>query len=1203
MELHSLLTTLSKQGIKLSTCEGLLEVDAPQGVMTSDLRHALSQHKAEIVRLLNQLPAAGEVNGSATELPTLVSDPSQRYAPFPLTDMQYAFWVGRSGVLELGTVANHGYYEIDGQNIELERLNQALQILIDRHDMLRAIILPDGRQQVLETLPPYQMPLVDLRGQSDDAVHSALAEIRDRLSHQVVPADQWPLFEFSATQLDGGRVRLHISYDLQVFDAWSLFRLFDEWVQLYKTPDVPLPPLELTFRDYVLAEQALQKTELYLRSQTYWLNRLDSLPPAPDLPLARHPKELKQHRAHRHEDHLQRSDWQQLKQRAMQAGITPSGLLLAAFADVISLWSQSPRFTINLALFNRLPLHPQVNDLLGDFTSVTLLAVDQSVPASFTERAARLQQQLWQDLEHRYFSGVRVVRELARRRGTAPSVMPIIFTSTLGFRSLGQETLTFSHFGERVYGISQASQAWMDMQVWEENEELTFNWDVVDGLFPDGLIDDMFSAYGRWLRHLARSASSWTESGQPLKRSSYGGVSRTLLPPDQQTQRALMNATDAPISDALLHELFATQVRLRPQAPAVITLQQTLTYQDLFARANQLEYHLRQMGVTPNQLVAIAMDKGWEQVVAVMGVLMAGAAYVPLDPHLPQSRLEALLDNSEAAIVLTQTRWLEQQVWPDRVHCLCVDDWSRDGSDFGFSILDFRSKSDGVDVNFDLAQVDQSKQSEHLEPLSSVQTADDLAYVIYTSGSTGTPKGVMISHRNVVNVITHTNQRFQVGEQDRMLALTALNHDLSVYDIFGLLSAGGAIVMPDVEAVKDPSHWLTLMARERVTLWNSVPAFMEMLIDEAEAQAINPLDSLRLTILGGDWLPLSLPDRLRAIAPNTQIFSIGGPTETTIWNIGYLIDTVDPNWASIPYGQPLANSKYYILNEILEDCPIWVPGQMYCAGVQLAKGYWRDKEKTNHQFITHPYTGERLYATGDLGRYRPNGTIEILGRIDFQIKLRGLRIEAGEVEAALLQHPAVQAAVVGGIGDHHPERLVAYVVPQSTAPSLEELRDFLAQKLPSHMVPSAFVFLETLPLSANGKVDRKALQAQAISVQSVNTAYVAPQNQLETAISTIFQTILDIPNVGIHDNFFDLGGNSLLLAKVYRALVEELPEETRSISLIDLFRYSSVQAIAQRLSQTTPDLELESQMVSRNQQLAQGKNRLKTRLEKSRNLR
>jgi amino acid adenylation domain-containing protein len=1022
--------------------------------------------------------------------------------------------------------------------------------------MLRSLVLPNGQQQILKEVPVYQMEVLDLRGQDEITIATQLDAIRHRMSHQVLPSDQWPLFEFRATCLDGDRVRLHVSYDLLVFDAWSLFRLFEEWFQLYQHPDCVLPPLKLSFRDYVLAEQSLSKTELYQRSQAYWLNRIDQLPPAPDLPLAKNPKELKQHRCRRYNGRMESAEWQQLKQQAAYAGLTPSGLLLAAFAEVLTLWSRSPQFTLNLALFNRLPMHPQVNQILGDFTSVTLLAVDNSASESFRDRALRLQKQLWQDLEHRYFSGVRVTRELTRRKGTAPNAMPVIFTSTLGFAAMGQETLTFSHFGELVYGISQASQAWMDVQVWEEKETLTFNWDVVDELFPAGLIAEMFAAYCHFLKQLATSDEMWVDT------------TRQLLRPAQLAQRLAMNATDAPVSDALLHELFAEQVRQQPDYPAVITSQCTLTYQELSDRANQLGAKLRQLGACPNQLIGIVMEKGWEQVVAVMGTLISGAAYVPIDPGLPTERFQYLLNHSELKIVLTQS-WLDEKLpWTTDIQRLRLD-------------------------------TEEFSEANH-ESLEPVQSPDDLAYVIYTSGSTGLPKGVMITHRNVVNVVIYTNQRFQVNSSDRILAVTALNHDLSVYDIFGLLSAGGAIVMPDACVVKNPNHWADLIQREQVTLWNSVPAMMEMLVNTVSDRQQPPLSSLRLAILGGDWLPVSLPDRIRALAPDVQLLSIGGPTETTIWNIGYLIKQVDPMWKSIPYGRPMPNSKYYILNDALEDCPTWVPGQMYCTGVQLAKGYWRDNEKTQAHFITHPRTGERLYRTGDLGRYLPDGTIEFLGRVDFQMKLRGYRIEAGEIESALAQHPSVQAAVVKVVGEQQAHLVGYIVVPHGEEqPTVEELNQWLSRKLPDYMIPSAFLFLDALPLSANGKVDRQALPTESGAFQKLEVVYTPPQTEIEQAIATVFQTALELKKVGVNDNFFDLGANSLLMTIIYRELTTTLSKELQTFSLIDLFNYPTVKALAQYLTQTKTKTHSQQQDSHLETQLNQGKNRLKQRFEKS----
>ncbi|HAG84629.1 MAG TPA: non-ribosomal peptide synthetase, partial [Cyanobacteria bacterium UBA12227] len=394
-----------------------------------------------------------------------------------------------------------------------------------------------------------------------------------------------------------------------------------------------------------------------------------------------------------------------------------------------------------------------------------------------------------------------------------------------------------------------------------------------------------------------------------------------------------------------------------------------------------------------------------------------------------------------------------------------------------------------------------------------------------------------------------------------------------------------------------------LIVREQGTLWNSVPAMMEMLVDYAESQSVALPDSLRLAIMGGDWLPVSLPNRLKTLVPQIQILSVGGPTETTLWNIGYLIEKVDPNWKSIPYGQPMANSNYYILNEALEDCPVWVRGQMYCAGVQLAKGYWRDKEKTNANFITHPRTGERLYRTGDLGRYLPDGNIEFLGREDFQIKIRGHRIEAGEIEAALMEHSAVRSAIITAVGkEHSKEQLIAYIVPKEKfAISIEEISEFLKKKLPAYMMPSAFVFLETLPLSTNGKVDRRLLPTEESLLQKVETAYIAPQTDIETILASVWQEVLELEKVGVNDNFFDLGGNSLLITKTYQKIKDKLPNnQLNSFSLVDFFNSPTIRSLAHHLSKANPTNSFNQEFTELEQNLSRRKHLLKQRFERSR---
>ncbi|WP_250126451.1 non-ribosomal peptide synthetase [Chroococcidiopsis sp. CCMEE 29] len=997
------LSHISDLDIKLYVDGDRLRCNAPKGILTPAIRTQLAERKAEILEFLNKVNLSDCSSLNYQPFPQIIPRPDERYNPFPLTDIQQAYWIGRRGDFELSNVSTHAYTEIDTVKLDLSRLEKAWRRLIDRHDMLRAIVLPNGQQQVLEQTPAYKIPVLDLRGRTSELTASQLAEVRAQMSHQVLPADQCPLFEIRAAQLDNHKVRLFFSFDLLIGDSWSFETLLRELVELIQDPDASFPPLELSFRDYVLAEIALRNSPLYQRSKEYWLNRVPTLPPSPELPLQKNLAAIKHPRFVRRSGKLDSDTWECLKKRASAANLTPSGLLLAAFAEVLTVWSKSPKFTINLTLFNRLPLHPQVNQIVGDFTSLTLLAVDNSGEDSFKARSRRIQMQLWEDFDHRYFGGVQVLRELARiQRRSSAVLMPIIFTSTLVNDSLSRDqtpaesNTPISRLGEVSYMLTQTPQVYLDHQVSEQAGVLVFSWDAVEELFPAGLLDDMFAAYCCFLERLANEEKLWREP------------TRQLLLPERLEQLAALNATNTPIPETiLLHSLFFEQASRYPQQAAVVTSQQTLTYRELSNRAYQLGHQLRQLGARPNQLVAIVMHKGWEQVAATLGVLAAGAAYVPIDPDLPTERRWYLLEQTQVQWVLTQS-WLDTSLeWPENVTRLCAD------------ILDSPNSS----------------------PLEWVQQPDDLAYVIFTSGSTGKPKGVAIAHRSAVNTILDINQRFNVRLEDRVFALSSLSFDLSVYDIFGTLATGGTIVIPDATATKDPSHWLQLMRQQQVTLWNSVPALMQMLVNYTAGHCERLPQSLRLVLLSGDWLPVSLPEQIRALCPDVQVVSLGGATEASIWSILYPIEQVDPTWRSIPYGRPMANQYFYVLNAALEPCPIWVPGQLYIGGIGLALGYWRDEEKTNASFMIHPRTQERLYKTGDLGRYLPDGNIEFLGREDFQVKVNGYRIELGEIEVALQQHPAVREAIVTAVGESLENRqLVAYVVPTSReAPSLFEI--------------------------------------------------------------------------------------------------------------------------------------------------------------------
>jgi amino acid adenylation domain-containing protein len=1058
-------------------------------------------------------------------LPALVPDPTAWTEPFPLTDIQQAYWIGRSGVLELGNVGAHFYLELQAGPLDRDRLERAWQRLIERHGMLRTVVLPDGRQRMLEPAPRYRIEMEDVTGLASDEAEAVLARERARMSHQVHLGEHWPPFEIRMTRLGPERTRLHVSLDLIMIDLWSFRLLMREWLLVYENPAAALPPLLLGFRDYVLAAAALEETE----ALRYWLDRLPELPPPPDLPLARAPSTVAHPRFRRRAETLGADHWQRIKERARSERLTPSAVLLTKFADVLGAWSRRQQFTINLTLFQRLPLHPQVNQIVGDFTSITLLAVDCAAADAFVARAHTLQAQLWRDLDHRHVSGVKVIREMARRRqGGIQPAMPVVFTSGLaqGMTELeALERLQGPNLGEVIYAVSQTPQVWLDHQVYEQDGRLHLAWDAVEDLFPPGMLDDMFETYVGALRQLATDESAWD------------GPRAILVPPAQLAERAAANDTAALVPSGLLHDRFFAQARQRPEQTAVVTTTRRLSYGEVAERADRLARRLCRLGAQPNRLIAIVMEKSWEQVVGALAVLKAGAAYLPVDPELPPERRKLLLDRGEVEIVLTQSCLAEQFEWPPDVHCIAVD---RDEAEFGPN---------------DITTATAAKP-------------DDLAYVIFTSGSTGEPKGVMIKHRSALNTVVDLNERFGVGPDDRILALSSLGFDLSVYDLFGALAVGATVVMPHPSSRREPGDWAALMARERVTIWNSVPALLEMLVDYAGNGAALRDSALRLALLSGDWIPVTLPDRARALVPGLDVIGLGGATEASIWSIFHRPDASDRARSSIPYGRALRNQTMQVLNDAMEPCPVWVPGQIYIGGIGVASGYWRDEARTAAQFVTDSRSGERLYCTGDVGRFLPGGDIEFLGREDQQVKVHGYRIELGEIETTLERHPQVKAAAVVAVGERtRPKHLVAYVVIDGVL--LDALKAHVQQALPAYMVPSVWHALDALPLTPNGKVDRAALPAlKALPAPEraalLDTAAGGGDADMLGRINALIAEELGQPPLDPAQNLLAVGANSLDLVRIVGRLEKEFGVRP---SFQEFFADPTVTALARLIAQ------------------------------------
>ncbi|MFC4034728.1 amino acid adenylation domain-containing protein [Streptomyces polygonati] len=983
-----LLARYEHDGVRLWAEDGQLRYRAPKGYFTQQRREELRAHKEAVLAHLADSSAPRAVEHSEED----------RYEPFPLTDIQAAYLIGRADAYAYGNIACHAYVELDypttGSPLSPTQVAETWNTLVARHDMLRAVVHPDGYQRVLPQVPPVDVTLSQTPDET--ALSTEIERARDRLSHLTGPTDTWPLFRLHLTR-SPRRAVLHVSIDMLVVDHASLRLLLAEFNQLLEEPGTVQAPPSITFRDGVLARRALTETPRYAADRSYWTERLPDLPPAPELPLAEGwaapsivpaPGAV---RFERHERVLDADTTRALANRAAAQGVPLSTALLTAYAEVVGRWSRSTRFTLNVPTVDRPALHEDIDRVVGDFTSLELLAVDLAdAQATFTDRARALGGRLLDDLAHPLFSGSEVLAELSHRAGT-PVLMPVVFTSALGATSQTRSSVP----PQVSYAATQTPQVWLDCQVMTRGDSLVLSWDVRTGVLPAGLAQEMFETWISFVGQLAGRDEVWARPA---------GIG---LPAAQAERRARINATGGALPNELLHEPVFAQARRTPGALAVRSPGRDLTYGRLADSARAVAERLTADGLRPAEPVAIWMEKGWEQIVAVLGTLLAGGAYLPVDSAQPAARRDTILSDAAVRTVLTQSWLAEADDLPAGLTVLAVDE---------------------------LPEEPRSPSSPG--PRAGL---DDLAYVIYTSGSTGTPKGVMISHGAAANTVRDINTRHQVTCDDRVLGLAGLGFDLSVYDIFGPLSVGGTLVLPASERRGDPSHWAELVAREHITVWNSVPGQLQMLCDWLRPAPLSAIggegeagpDGIRgprLALLSGDWIPVALPDEARAVLPGMRIVSLGGATEGAIWSIAHPVGEVDVTRPSIPYGRPLTNQTFHVLDQAMRPRPDWVPGELYIGGAGVALGYLGDDARTAERFVTHPETGARLYRTGDLGRYLPSGDIEFLGREDAQVKIRGYRVELAEVEAAVQAHPAVAAgAVVVDDSASGGRRLAAFV--------------------------------------------------------------------------------------------------------------------------------------------------------------------------------
>lgn len=1068
---------LADLDIRLWTEDGNLRFSAAQGAFTPEIKAQVVARKAEIIAFLQDAASYAKQTIQKVEHREsgVLSFPQRRlWFLDQLQDSSDATYNESVAARFLG-------------KLNLEVLQRSLDSILERHEILRSgIVAPDGQPSVVYD-DQTQLKLSHTELTASDHQEALLREAIQAEIGKPFELTQPPLVRVLLIKLSAQEHVLVVTTHHILMDRWSLNIFVSELASLYTAyidgRSNPMPELPIQYGDFAQWQQDWLEGEEKQKQLDYWVNHLKGAPPLLELPIDHVRPPRQSHKGAAMPLSLSADLSLELSALSKKHGVTLFVSLLSAWFVMLSRYSGNNDVVVGSPVAGR--LRKELEGLIGFFANMIALRAEMEDNPTFTELLQRVNKIMVGGQDHQELPFDMVVEALGTER-------------QLSYSPLFQVAFVLQNMPS-----SEVSLPELVMQPLElENQTSKFDLVLFLEETPQGIqgkieyATDLFEAatIERFLAHytvLLTSACAQPE--QPIR------LLTMLTETERRCAWDTWNDTerDFPYQQAL-YSLFQAQVARDGDAVAVIDANGEYTYREVWQESLKLAGQLRQRGAEPNQLIAVAAEKGVVQVIGVYAVLFAGAAFLPAEPHWPLHRREQVMSIANVDLVITDVVGAEAQ-WPESLNIIPIQE---------------RSEPDAASIE---------------NPV--VPDPEDIAYVIFTSGSTGTPKGVVIQHAAALNTLYDINDRFSVKEDDRVLGLSSLAFDLSIYDIFGMLGTGGALVLPLQDLVREPSHWATLCREHRVTLWNTVPALLQLLVEHLEVYPEETPQALRQALLSGDWVPLSLPERSRKLMPDFELCSLGGATEASIWSIHYPIGSLSPDWRSVPYGRPLANQTFYVLDEQLDPCPIGVVGRLYIGGVGLAKGYWGDAEKTAERFIVHPANGLRLYHTGDLGRYFDDGKIEFLGREDFQVKVNGYRIELGEIEAALKKHPQVASQVVVA-REEQPRvmQLVGYVVPcEGIAIDKDVLRDHLGTYLPGYMVPQIFVFLQELPLTANGKVDRQNLPEPQMEEKSV--AHVAPSNPREQLIADVWCELLEKECVSIHDNFFEIGGQSLLATR------------------------------------------------------------------------
>ena len=1017
--------------------------------------------------------------------------------PVPLSFSQQRLWFLNQWNEHSATYNIPAAIQLTGE-LQMTALEAALREITRRHEVLKTSfqVVNNTPVQVVNADINITFNIVDLQ---TIPTSEQTAVVQQHIALELsTPFDITiaPLFRMQLLRLSSISHVLLLNIHHIISDGWSVGVFIQELSTLYAAftegKPSPLAELAIQYADFAVWQREYLTEEVLNQKLKYWQEKLAGATPLLELPTRPRPP-IQTYNGNTFSQKIGAELTQKLNTLSQETGATLFMTLQAAFVTLLHRYSGQTDILVGTPVANR--DRREIEPLIGFFVNTLVLRNQISGNPSFLELLQQVRQTTLDGFSHQDVPFEQVVEALQPERNLSYSPLFQVMFALQNAPVSELELLGLKIAPFEMEIVTAKFDLTLSME--EIGGKLRGTWEYNTDLFDSQTITRMAG-------HFANLLNAITSNPQQLIADLH------LLTPSECHQILVeWNQTQAEYpKDLCLHQLFEAQVQRTPDHIAVIGEREKFTYAELNTRANQLAHYLQSLGVGADTLIGICLERSLEMVVGLLGILKAGGAYVPLDPEYPVERLEFMIQDAQINLLLTQQHLLA-------------------------SLPELEAKIICLDQNWELITSVSTSQS--LAPSS--QYPDHLAYVIYTSGSTGKPKGVMIPHRAIVNHMVWMQNTFPLTSNDQVLQKTPFSFDAATWEFYAPLLAGAQLVMAQPGGHRDSNYLINIINQHQITTIQLVPSLLRMLLDSRDFASCR---SLTRVFCGGEILTRELVECCQSQIA-ADIYNLYGPTETTI-NATYFHyptklenEELFPNSHTIPIGRPIANTQIYLLNKNLQPVPVGVPGEIYIGGDALARGYLHRLELTQEKFINNPFGEGLLYKTGDLARYLGDGNIEYIERVDFQVKLRGFRIELGEIEKAIVQHPQVkQTAVIVREDQPGDQRLVAYLIPDGTAPTSDELRNSLKQQLPDYMIPSVFVVLETFPLTPNGKLDRNALPAPDINFTSQN--FTPPSTPTEILIADIFASLLKVKEVSIDDNFFSLGGHSLLATQVISRL-------------------------------------------------------------------